>query len=83
MDYPWVAVAYSFLGLGIITWIGAIKQDYKWYWLAAVCLYIFSFLGSFTIGILTLAFTFIFCMLALGHALNQINNPYHSAIYLV
>ncbi|MEW6181758.1 MAG: hypothetical protein AB1500_01085 [Bacillota bacterium] len=80
MVYPWTVLAYSFLGLGIAAWAAAIIKDHRWYWLAALCLYVFSCLGGFSIGLITLVFPFVFILIALGHALGRISNIRHSAI---
>ncbi|MEW6173894.1 MAG: hypothetical protein AB1510_12675 [Bacillota bacterium] len=80
MIYPWSALAYSFLGFGIAAWTAGIIQDHRWYWPAALCLYVFSFLGGFSIGLLTLVFPFILVSIALGHALGRIKKSSHSLI---
>ncbi|WP_139822663.1 hypothetical protein [Tuberibacillus sp. Marseille-P3662] len=47
-------VAYSALCMTFITTIMAIKGYYYLYWIAAICIYIFSVIAGFSIGQLTI-----------------------------
>lgn len=64
----------------VITVIGLIKGltgNYRWYILSAVGSYVFSFLSGFSIGLLTLIFTFISLSLLAGKVLGLIKNKKH------
>lgn len=73
-----LSVLYQFcLLLGLITaCVGALGSK-KWFWLSGLLFYILSFLGSFSIGGLTLSLTFVLWALALGYSLKLIKKPAH------
>ena|SRR5690625_856788 len=75
-------IAYSFLCIGIISFIAAMVYHYRFYWLSAFGIYIFSFLGGFSIGQLTVGFTFIPLFLAIGHSFHWIKNQTQRIIFL-
>ena len=65
-------IAYMSLFIAIVATIFAIKGYHRHYWIAAVCIYIFSFLAGFSIGQLTVGFTFILIALAIGYTFGWI-----------
>lgn len=70
-------------GLSLITIILAIFSNWKWYWVAGLCIYIFSFLGSWSFGGYTLCIAFVLWALAIGHSLKLIKKLYHSVIAVI
>ena len=67
-------------GFGLITTMLGALSNWKWYWLAGFCMYVFSFLASWSIGGYTLSAAFILWALAIGHSLKLIKKFYHAAI---
>jgi|SRR5690625_2076746 len=65
-------IAYTSLFITIIATIFAIKGHHQLYWVAAIAIYIFSFIAGFSIGQLTVGFTFILLVLAIGYTLGWI-----------
>ena len=70
-------------GLCLLTTMLATMSNRKWYWVAGLCMYIFSFLGSWSIGGYTLSVAFVLWALAIGHSLKLIKKFYHSIIAVV
>lgn len=71
-----------FYGLALFTVVATGLGAYgkpKWYWWAALSSYVCSFLGSFSIGLYLLSFTFALVLLALGHSFRLIHAWWHSA----
>jgi hypothetical protein len=52
----------------------AIRGNHKHYWTAAIACYIFSFIAGFSIGQVTVGFTFVLLVLAIGYTLRLIRN---------
>lgn len=73
-----VTIFWFFFLAGITAAFLAIWGNKKWYWLAGLCFYIFSFLGSWSIGSYFLSVTFILWILAIGHSLKLIKKPTHT-----
>lgn len=69
--------------LGVITAFLAIASKPKWYWVAGLCMYVFSFIGSWSIGGYTLSMAFALWALAIGHSLNVIKQLSHSVIAVI
>src|SRR5690625_7733168 len=67
-------LAYSLLFIAIISFVFAIMYHYHFYWLSALSIYIFSFLGGFSIGQITVGLTFIPLILAIGHSFQWIKS---------
>ncbi|MFS0864005.1 hypothetical protein [Fredinandcohnia sp. 179-A 10B2 NHS] len=65
-------LAYLSLFLFLVTTVFAIKGAHKYYWFAALFIYIFSFLSGFSVGQLTIGLTFIFLVLAIGYSFKWI-----------
>lgn len=80
--YLFSILFYLFLAITIISVILAIKKDPKYYWVGALTSYIFSFLGSWSIGIYTLSITFVLLALALAHKMGRIKNNFSSLIVI-
>lgn len=70
-------------GFGLITIILAALSNRKWYWVAGLCMYIFSFLASWSIGGYTLSVAFVLWALAIGYSLKLIKKFYHAIIAVV
>jgi hypothetical protein len=51
-------IGYFSLGVAVITMYLGIKGSSKWYWIAGLGIYLFSFIAGFSIGYYTVAFTF-------------------------
>lgn len=66
------AIAYGSLLVCVMSVIFAIKGIHQLYWISAVGIYVFSFIAGFTIGQITVGFTFVFLSLAIGYALGRI-----------
>ena len=75
-------IAFSALIIAIVSAIAAIKGKYRFYWISAIAIYIFSFLAGFSIGQITVGLTFIPLLLAIGHSLGWIKNKKHSGIFV-
>ncbi len=76
-------IFYGFVLFTLIAVVLAIKGEHKMYWVAALCTYIFSFLGGFSIGQLTVGLTFVFIVLALAYSLNWVKSGLHYVAFLV
>jgi hypothetical protein len=72
VQYFFSCLAFSVLGVAIGTTIAALMGNYRWYWIAALAMWIFSFLTGFSIGIYALSATFSLTALALGYSLRLI-----------
>lgn len=70
-------------GFGLVTIILASMSNWKWYWVAGLCMYIFSFLASWSIGGYTLSMAFALWALAIGHSLKLIKRLFHSVTAVV
>ncbi|MFT4415262.1 hypothetical protein ACLM5H_15480 [Fredinandcohnia humi] len=75
-------IAYLALFLSLVTTICALKGDHNYYWLAAISIYIFSVLGAFSVGQVTVGLTFIFLILAIGYSLKWIKTKFHAILGL-
>lgn len=75
-------IAYLSLFLFLVTTIFAIKGDHKYYWFAAIFIYIFSMLGAFSVGLMTVGLTFILLTLAIGYSFQWIKTKRHALIGL-
>lgn len=68
-------------GLSILTTMLATMSNWKWwYWVAGLCVYIFSFIGIWDFRGYTLCIAFGLWSLAIGHSLQLITKLYHSII---
>ncbi|MCH7665062.1 MAG: hypothetical protein IH936_03910 [Acidobacteria bacterium] len=68
---------------GVFATLGAVERSPRWLSLAAIASWVFSFLGSWSIGLATLVVTFIFFALAAGRALGWITRPIHAGIAMI
>ena len=75
-------IAFSALIVAIVSTFFAIKGKYRFYWIAAIGIYIFSFLAGFSIGQMTVGLTFIPLTLAICYSFGWIKNKIHSIIFL-
>lgn len=66
--------AYTCLLIAVVATFFAIKGHHQLYWIAAIAIYIFSFIAGFSIGQLTVGFTFILLALAIGYTFGWIKN---------
>ncbi|QUW20444.1 hypothetical protein JSQ81_11280 [Sporosarcina sp. Marseille-Q4063] len=60
----------------------AIKGNHRLYWISATGIYVFSFITGFSIGQLTVAFTLIPLILAIGYSFGWIKSKVHAVILL-
>jgi len=70
-------------GLSLITIMLAILSNWKWYWVAGLCVYIFSFLGSWSFVGYPLSVAFVLWALAIGHSLKLVTKFHHSVIAVI
>jgi hypothetical protein len=75
-------IALAALILSVVTTFFAIKGKYQLYWIAAIGIYIFSLIAGFSIGQITVGFTFVFLALAIGYTFNMIKNKIHFKTFL-
>jgi hypothetical protein len=75
------AIAYGSLLVCVMSVIFAIKGAHQLYWISAVGIYVFSFIAGFTIGQITISFTFVFLSLAIGYALGRIKGKAHYVLF--
>src|SRR5690625_6555113 len=75
-------LAYSLLFIAIISFVFAIMYHYHFYWLSALSIYFFSFLGGFSIGQITVGLTFIPLILAIGHSFQWIKSQTQGLILM-
>jgi len=59
-----------------------IRGKYRFYWLSAIGIYIFSLIAGFSIGQMTVGLTFIPLTLAIGYSFGWIKSKTHSNIFL-
>lgn len=52
----------------------------RWYWVAAMLIYLDSFLSGFSIGLYLLSLSFALAALALGHSLGWVRRFWHAAL---
>ncbi len=75
-------IFYLFLVIGICLFVVAIKKSsLKLYIVGGLLFYIVSFLGSFSIGLYILVFTFILWTLAIVKFFKLLEKPYHQLTY--
>lgn len=60
----------------------AIKGNHRLYWVSAVSIYLFSFLTSFTIGLLTVGLSFVSLVLAIGYSFDWIKGKMNLVTFL-
>ena len=68
---------FAFFAAALVTLIGiglAVSTSRRYLWLAALGSWVFSFLGSFSIGLYTLVLTFVLLALAVGFATGWIKS---------
>jgi len=70
-------------GVTLVTAILANVSNKNWYWVAGLCMYIFSFLASWSIGGYTLSVVFALWALAIGYSLRLIKKFYHAIIAVI
>lgn len=75
------AIAYGSLLICIMSVILAIKGIHQLYWISALSIYVFSFIAGFTIGLLTVGFTFVFLSLAIGYSLGRIKGKVNYSLF--
>ncbi|WP_010676566.1 hypothetical protein [Bacillus timonensis] len=80
MVYSLIAILSLFLFF--ITVIFAIKGDHRYYWVAAISIYVFSFVGGFSVGQLTVGIVVICLTLAIGYTFKWIRTKTQSLLAL-
>lgn len=75
-------IAFSALVVAIVSLFFAFIGSFQFYWLSAICIYIFSFLAGFSVGQITVGLTFIPLVLAIGYSFGWIKNRTHSISFL-
>ena len=73
-----VAALVVLIGIGL-----AFHYSKSYLWLAAFGSWVFSFLGSFSIGLYTLVITFVLLMLAIGFSAGWIKSGLHEVLAVV
>jgi hypothetical protein len=68
--------------IAFVTALFAIRGNYRYYWVSAIGIYLFSFLAGFSIGQLTIGFTFIPLSLAIGHTFGWVKTRAHSILFV-
>lgn len=76
-------IAFAALIIASVSAFFAIKGKHQLYWTAAIGIYIFSFISGFSIGQMTVGFTFVPLALAIGYTFNKIKNKTHFITFLV
>jgi|SRR5690625_5291261 len=79
--FIYTIIAYSALLISIITFIIALNKRPVFYWISALSIYIFSFLGGFSIGQLTVGLTFIPLSLAIASMFGWTRNKIQNALF--
>ncbi|WP_206747171.1 hypothetical protein, partial [Mycobacteroides abscessus] len=62
-------IAFAALIISVVSTLSAIKGKSQHYWYAALGVYIFSLIAGFSIGQITVGFTFVLLALAIGYSL--------------
>ncbi|MGM0901176.1 MAG: hypothetical protein ACQEXB_08760 [Bacillota bacterium] len=75
-------IAFSALVIAIVSVFFAIKGKYQFYFVSALGIYLFSFIAGFSIGQLTVGFTFIPLTLAIGYTFGWIKTKKHSMTFV-
>lgn len=70
-------IAYTTLLISIVLIFFAIKGKHQLYWIATIGIYFFSFITGFSIGQITVGFTFVLLALAIGYSFKLIKNKLH------
>lgn len=79
--YFYTILFYSLFLLFIITFILAINGRPALYWIAALSIYVCSFLGGFSIGQITVGLTFIPLTLGIASVFGLMKKRYQSALF--
>jgi len=75
-------IAFAALIIASVSTFFAIKGKQQLYWTAAIGIYVFSFISGFSIGQITVGFTFVPLALAIGYTFNVIKNKIHFITFL-
>src|SRR5690625_1710202 len=85
--FIYTIIAYTTLFISVITFIIALNNRPSFYWFSALSMYIFSFLGGFSIGQITVGLTFIPLTLAIasmfGWSQSKIQNTVFAGLGIV
>lgn len=81
MTMVFTITAYALLIISIVSFIIAFNGKSAYYWLAAIGMYVFSFLSGFSIGQLTVGLTFIPLTLAIAHSIGLVQRRTERAIF--
>lgn len=79
----WMWIAYGLLILSIISFFIGFKGKYYYYWVSAFTMYLFSFLGGFSIGQFTVGFVFFPLTLAIAHLVGCIQHRQSRILFLL
>lgn|SRR5690625_2754623 len=79
--YIYTIIFYLTFIISCTTFILALKECPTLYWISALSIYIYSFLGGFSIGQITVGLTFIPLTLAIASSLGWIRRNYHRALF--
>lgn len=74
-------IAYSLLLISFLAFFVALKGRLIFYWISALAMYIFSFLGGFSIGQITVGLTFIPLTLGFASMLGWIRQNFHRTLF--
>lgn len=75
-------IAFSALMATIVSTFFVIIGRHQLYWIAAIGIYIFSFIAGFSIGQLTVGLTFILLSLAIGYSFHWLRSKSRLSICL-
>ncbi|WP_078380741.1 zf-HC2 domain-containing protein [Sutcliffiella halmapala] len=81
--YIFSVLAYLLLGTSLLVFLWKVDSKSKKYWISGICMYLFSALAGFSIGLYTLSIAFILFTLAIGHSFGRIKKLHHSIISIV
>jgi|SRR5699024_4246949 len=79
--FIYTIIAYSLLLISFLTFFAGLKGRPIYYWISAFSMYIFSFLGGFSIGQITVGLTFIPLTLGIASAFGWFKRVVHHAFF--
>lgn len=81
--YIFSVLAYLLLGTSLLVFLWKVDSKSKKFWISGICMYLFSTLAGFSIGLYTLSIAFILFTIAIGHSFERIKKQHHSIISIV
>lgn len=74
MEIVFLSFVFFLLFITVLILYIAIKVNHKFYWLAALLIYVFSYITAYLIGMFTVGFTFVALSLAVGYSFDWIKS---------